>query len=99
VANRVHVDSAAYLESIRTPVLKLMRREGNRVRRYVRVDAPQRSGRLKARLKVKVGWDRSGPYARVSTWARDPATGFRYGLALQMKRQYLERGLNRTPRR
>lgn len=99
MANRVHVDSAGYLEAIRAQVLKLMRAEGNRVRRTIRTVAPERSGRLKQRLKLKVGWDRSGPFARVSTWARDPKTGFRYGLALQKRRQYLERGLDRTPRR
>lgn len=98
MADKVHVDTAGYLESIRTPVLRVMRAAGNRVRRNIRAVAPERSGRLKRRLKVKVGWDRLGPYSRVSTWAKDPKTGFRYGLALQMKRKYLERGVDRTPR-
>lgn len=99
MADRVHVDTAGYLESIRTQVLKVMRAEGNRVRRTIRTVAPERTGRLKQRLKLKVGWDRYGPYARVSTWARDPKTGYRYGIAIQYKQRYLERGLDRTPRR
>ncbi|AGL19499.1 hypothetical protein [Actinoplanes sp. N902-109] len=99
MAHRVHVDTAAYLQSIRTQILALMRLQGNRVRDNVRDVAPHRTGELDRKLRTRVGWDSLGPFARVSTWARNPRDGYRYGLSLQYRRRYLERGLDRTPRR
>lgn len=109
MANRVVVkDSIAVLRVYRRQVLRLMRQEGARVRANVRQEAPRRTGNLRKKIGLKTGWDSRGPYARIYTSARritrrsgngEFTSMFRYGLAIQQKEQYLERGLARTPRR
>lgn len=99
-------DLRAYMRSIQKEGRTALRREANRVRKFVRQTAPKRSGNLRRKVKVRSGVDQQGPWARVLTTARRTTTSedgkrtmFRYGLAIQQKQQYLEKGLRRTPRR
>lgn len=98
--DRVEVNVERWLHdaAVRVQVERFMRRQGNRVRQHIREVAPEHTGELKRRLRVRVGTDRHGPYAWISTSAKNPRTGFRYGLATEKRRQYLEEGLRRTPR-
>jgi hypothetical protein len=98
--DRVVVDVEGWLRDAgtRVAVERFMRRQGNRVRQHIREVAPEESGELKRKLRVRVGTDRHGPYAWISTGARNPRTGFRYGLNLEQRKRYLEEGLRRTPR-
>lgn len=96
----VHIASdRTILRAIRKEVLRELRAEARRVRRFVKLAAPKRTGNLNRKLKVRGGWDARGPYARVTTTARNPKTRYRYGLAIQQKKHYLQRGLQSTPRR
>lgn len=100
MASDVHIrDARQFLRSIRKEILRELRVEANRVRKNVRAATPKRTGTLNRKIKVRTGWDATGPYARITTTARNPKTRFRYGLAIQQRTQYLERGLQRTPRR
>jgi hypothetical protein len=100
-------DLRAFMRSIQKQGRTELRKEANRVRRFVRRSAPKKSGNLRRKVKVKTGVDQHGPWARVITTARRTTTTsedghrttFRYGLAIQQKQQYLEQGLRRTPRR
>jgi hypothetical protein len=105
---RVHVaDERTILQAIRKEVLRELRKEANRLRRYVRAEAPKDTGNLAKKLRVRTGWDAAGPYSRVLTGARRTTrdedgtvtSTFRYGLALQQRTHFLQRGLQRTPRR
>lgn len=96
----VHIaDEKTILRAIRKEVLRELRAEARRVRKFVKIAAPKRTGNLNRKLKVKGGWDAQGPWARVTTTARNPKTRYRYGLAIQQKAHYLQRGLQSTPRR
>lgn len=96
----VHIaDDKAILRAIRKEVLRELRAEARRVRVFVKIAAPKRTGNLRRKLKVKAGWDARGPWARVVTTARNPDTDYRYGLAIQQREHYLQRGLQSTPRR
>lgn len=103
----VTTDTDVFLRAYRREVLRTMRREGARVRVAVRGEMRRKTGNARRRLKLKVGWDSSGPYARIVTTARRVSrsdrtgrlTSFRYGLAQQQRENYLQRGLARTPRR
>lgn len=113
MANRVVIrDRLPLLRLYRREILRLLRVEGGRVRTSARAEVKRKTGALRRGIRVKTGWDSSGPYARVITSARrvtrrkneDGSNGeitsmFRYGLAKQKREQYLERGLARTPRR
>lgn len=96
----IHIASEkAILRLIRKEILRDLRAQARRVRVYVKAAAPKDTGTLRRKLKVKAGWDASGPWARVVTTARNPRTQYRYGLAIQQQDHYLQRGLQRTPRR
>jgi hypothetical protein len=92
-------ETRTILRTFRREILRELRKDGNRLRRNVRAAAPKDSGNLRRKIKLRVGWDAQGPFARVTTTARNPRTRFRYGLALQQQRHYLQRGLQSTPRR
>jgi hypothetical protein len=94
------------MQLYRREILKQMRIEGQRVRKNVRLEMRKKTGNARRRLKVKTGFDSRGPYARIVTTARrvstnkdGETTSFRYALAQQQKEHYLQRGLQRTPRR
>lgn len=94
------------LSAFRTELLRLMRAEGGRVRGNVRGEMRVRTGNARRRLKLKVGWDSDGPYARIVATARRVSAGpdgrvtsFRYSLAQQQREHFLQRGLAKTPRR
>jgi hypothetical protein len=86
---------------------KELRAQGRRVMKEIKQVAPKRSGNLRRKVKQRVKWDANGPYVRITTSARrvtknektGKVTTFRYGLAIQQREHYLQRGLNRTPRR
>lgn len=100
MVDRVEIhDTKTILRTIRKEVLRELRREARRARKVIRTEAPKNSGVLRRKLKVKAGWDAAGPWARVVTTARNPKTRYRYGLAIQQQKHYLQRGLQRTPRR
>ena len=89
-------------------IAKQLRAEARRVVKTIQRDLPKgRTGNLRRKIKLRVKWDRSEPYVRITTSARrvtknedtGKVTRFRYGLAIQQKDHYLQRGLNRTPRR
>lgn len=89
-----------WLRILSKEILGSLRSEARRVRSNIQDVAPRDSGNLARRgLKIRAGVDAAGPWARVTAVARNPKTRFRYGLSLQQKRHYLERGLDRTPRR
>lgn len=101
-------DHMPMLRAYRRQILRALRAEAVRVRENIRDDVPKRSGELRKKIKVKTGWDSSGPYARVITSARritrdaetrEVTSMFRYGLARQQRDHYMQRGLARTPRR
>lgn len=100
-------DLRAYMRSIQKEGRTALRKEANRVRRFVRQNAPKQSGNLRRKIRVRAGVDQNGPWARVITSARRTTTSkdtgkrstFRYGLAIQQREQYLEKGLRSTPRR
>lgn len=96
----MHVDEWLRDAGVRVAVERFMRRQADRVREQIRADAetPQKTGELKRAMRNRVGYDRLGPYAFISTRARNPETGYRYALALDQKKKYMERGLRRTPR-
>lgn len=99
---RVEVKEAKQvLKQFRKEILKPLRQEANRVRKAIRAAnrRHRRTGELDRRIKVRTGWDANGPFARITTSARNPKTGFRYGLAIQQREHYMQRGLDRTPRR
>ena len=99
---RVEVqDAKQIIKQFRKEILKPLRQEANRVRKAIRQvnRKHRRTGGLDRQIKVKTGWDAAGPYARITTSARNPTTRFRYGLAIQKREHYLQRGLDRTPRR
>lgn len=92
----------------RKELAKAIRAEGRRVVKNIQRDLPKgRTGNLRKKVKLRVKFDTGGPYVRITTSARrrtrNEATGkvttFRYGLAIQQKKHYLQRGLQRTPRR
>ncbi len=105
MADRISVrDGRTILRLFRKEVLRELRAEARRVRKNVRAAAPKDTGNLGRKLKVKAGWDARGPWARVVTTARRKPSekypkGYRYGLAIQQQTRYLQRGLQRTPRR
>jgi hypothetical protein len=107
MADRVKMRSEhEILLAFRTELLREMRSEGARVRRAIRPEMRKKTGNGRRRLKLKVGVDSSGPYARIVTTAirvsankQGGVTSFRYGLAQQQKEHYLQAGLARTPRR
>jgi hypothetical protein len=74
---------------------------GKPVLKSVRLAAPKRTGKLRRGIKMKIKFDADGPFVRITTGARRKGTrtGFRYGLAIQQDRHYLQKGLNRVPRR
>jgi hypothetical protein len=88
-------------------IAKQLRAEARRVVKTIQRDLPKgRTGNLRRKIKLRVKWDRGEPYVRITTSARrvtknedGKTTVFRYGLAIQQKDHYLQRGLNRTPRR
>jgi len=92
----------------RTELTREFRKLANRVLKEVRASAPKgKTGTLRRKIRSRIKWDADGPYARITTSARrvtksertGKTTSFRYGLAIQQKAHYLQRGLNRTPRR
>jgi hypothetical protein len=94
------------LRAYRKEILRALRVEGTRVRKNVRAEMRKDTGNARRRLKMKSGFDSSGPYVRIVTTARrvsknkdGETTSFRYALAQQQKEHYLQRGLQRTPRR
>lgn len=100
------------LRALARPILTELRVEASRVRKSIRAVAPKSTiggpdghggrlppGQLRRKLKVRTGIDADGPWARVTTTARNPKTKYRYGLAIQQHEHYLQRGLNSTPRR
>lgn len=100
------------LRGLARPILTELRIEAYRVRKSIRAVAPVSSiggpdgnggrlppGQLRRKLKVRTGIDANGPWARVTTTARNPKTRYRYGLAIQQRKHYLQRGLDSTPRR
>jgi hypothetical protein len=96
------------VKQYRTELTREIRKEANRVLKEVRAAARKgKTGNLRRKIKSRVRWDADGPYARITTSARRVTksertrrtTTFRYGLALQQRDHYLQRGLNRTPRR
>lgn len=107
MAGRVEAKSDYEILAVfRAEVLRFMRAEGGRVRTNVRAEMRVRTGNARRRLKLKVGWDLAGPYARIVTTARRVSTGpdgrvtsFRYALAQQQHEHYLQKGLAKTPRR
>lgn len=87
---------------------KVLRAEGRRVVKEIQRELPKgRTGNLRKKVKLRVKFDANGPYVRITTSARrrtksertGEVTTFRYGLAIQQKQHYLQRGLQRTPRR
>ncbi|MDR7278933.1 hypothetical protein [Catenuloplanes atrovinosus] len=108
MASRFDVrDTRSITRYYRRELLREMRREARRVRKAVVAAAPKRTGTLRRKIKIRAGWDAHGPFARITTTARRDTTSartgrrtrFRYGLAIQQKDHYLQRGLQRTPRR
>jgi hypothetical protein len=102
---------ASIIRAAYRTVLPELRRQARRVRKGVVVEAPKSTtggpdgrggrippGNLRRRIRLKSGVDRAGPWARLVTTARNPKTGYRYGLAIQQRQDYLGRGLARTPR-
>ena len=88
---------SAAMRDLARPVLKA-----------VRSAAPKgRTGTLRRKIKAKVKYDADGPYVRITTSARRTSTSvrtrttttYRYGLAEQGNLHYLQKGLDRTPRR
>ena len=86
---------------------RAMRDMGRPVLRAVRQAAPKRTGSLRRKIKMRVKYDADGPFVRITTSARrttrstrtGETTTFRYGLAEQQTHHYLQKGLDRTPRR
>lgn len=107
MADQVQVRSEyEILSAFRAELLRAMRVEGNRVRKNIRGEMRADTGNARRRLKLKVGWDSAGPYARIVTTARRVSasrtgrvTAYRYGLAQQQREHYLQKGLAKTPRR
>lgn len=100
VVARIDVkDARTILRGIRRELLRELRKDGNRVRKAVRAETRRDTGNLRRKIKMRTGWDADGPFVRITTTARNPRTGYRYGLAQQQREQYLQRGLQRTPRR
>jgi hypothetical protein len=94
------------MQMYRRELLRALRVEAQRVRKNVQVEMRKDSGNARRRLKLKTGFDSRGPYVRIVTTARRVSTSkkgnttsFRYALAQQQKEHYLQRGLQRTPRR
>jgi hypothetical protein len=96
------------VKQYRKELTKALRAEGRRVVKEIQRGLPKgRTGNLRKKVKIRVKFDSDGPYVRITTSARrrtkDEDTGkvttFRYGLAIQQKQHYLQRGLQRTPRR
>lgn len=94
-------DTRAYLRSIQRQIRGELRKEALRVRNNIRLEARshRRTGQLERRIRARTGVDAFGPYARITTSARNPKTRFRYGLAIQQRDHYMQRGLAMTPRR
>jgi hypothetical protein len=88
-------------------IAKELRVQGRRVVKEIKRSVRKgRTGNLRRKIKQRVKWDREEPYVRITTSARrvtknedGKVTTFRYGLAIQQKEHYLQRGLDRTPRR
>lgn len=95
------------MRQFRREFAKAIRAEGARVRKAVRLVAPKgKTGKLRKNVKMRLKWDAQGPYVRIFTSARritknedGTVTMFRYGLAVQQDRDYLNKGLDRVPRR
>jgi hypothetical protein len=95
------------VQQYKRQIAKQLRAEARRVVKTIQQDLPKgRTGNLRRKIKLRVKWDRGEPYVRITTSARrvtknedGTVTQFRYGLAIQQKDHYLQRGLNRTPRR
>jgi hypothetical protein len=94
------------MQLYRRELLRALRVEAQRVRKSVQGEMRRDTGNARRRLKLKTGFDSRGPYARIVTTARRVSknkdgeyTSFRYALAQQQKEHYLQRGLQRTPRR
>jgi hypothetical protein len=107
MADRIQVKSEfEILRLYRNELLRELRAAARPVHRNVRAAAPRRTGNLRKRIRLKVGVDSRGPYARIVTTARRLTTSeegnttlYRYGLAIQQYEDYLHRGLAKTPRR
>jgi hypothetical protein len=94
------------MQLYRRELLRALRVEAQRVRKSVQGEMRRDTGNARRRLKLKTGFDSRGPYARIVTTARRVSrnkdgrtTSFRYALAQQQREHYLQRGLQRTPRR
>lgn len=100
---RVNVKSdRQILDIFRKEILKEMRTLGRGVQRNVKAEAPRgRTGALRRKIKMRTGWDGKGPFVRITTTARRTSDGttYRYGLAIQQRERYLQKGLQKTPRR
>jgi len=99
-------DRMFILRTYRREILRALRTEAQRVRKNVQGEMRRDTGNARRRLRLKTGFDSRGPYARIVTTARRVSTSksgkrtsFRYALAQQQKEHYLQRGLQRTPRR
>lgn len=101
-------DPRQIVRQYRKELTKAIRQEGNRVLKSVRAAAPKgRTGTLRRKVRLRVKFDAGGPFVRITTSARrrtrsertGRTTTYRYGLATQQSEHYLQRGLQRTPRR
>lgn len=88
-------------------IAKELRAEGRRVVKEIQRGLPKgRTGNLRRKVRLRVLWDGAEPYVRITTSARRVSKNedgkvsiFRYGLARQQRDHYLQKGLDRTPRR
>lgn len=108
MAEPVNVRSPRQIvQQYKREIAKELRTEGRRVVKEIKRGLPKgRTGNLRKKVRFRVKWDADGPYVRITTSARrrtksedGKVTTFRYGLAIQQREHYLQRGLQRTPRR
>lgn len=109
MANRIKLrDPQQIIRQYRKEIARELRAEGRRVVRAIQRDLPKgRTGNLRKKVRLRVKFDQDGPYVRITTSARrrtkneetGKVTTFRYGLAIQQRDHYLQKGLRRTPRR
>lgn len=108
MADRVDVRSPEQIvRQYKREIAKELRAQGRRVVREIQRIVPKgRTGNLRKKVRLRVKYDANGPYVRITTSARrrtknedGKVSTFRYGLAIQQREHYLQKGLDRTPRR
>lgn len=109
MAEQVHARTPQQIvRQYKREIAKELRAEGRRVVKEIKRGLPKgRTGNLRKKVRLRVKWDGAEPYVRITTSARrvtksertGKTTSFRYGLAIQQQEHYLQRGLQRTPRR